>query len=434
MNTIWEQEKMPRFDTLDGNLRTDVLVIGGGLAGLLCTYHLQKAGVDCALIEENRLMSGVSGRTTAKLTSQHGLIYKKLLDRFGPEKARLYYKANEDALGAYRSLAEEGSFDFEIQSSFLYATENPKKLEEEMAAYEQLKIPARWQEELPLHFPVKGALEFLHQAQFHPMKLAKQLAKGLHIYEDTKALAFSNNRVETPKGSISAEKIIVATHFPLWNKHGAYFLKLYQQRSYVLAIKTEHPIEGMYLDCEDNGLSVRGAGPYLLLGGGGHRTGKEGLGWKLPEKVARKYYWDAPIVARWATQDCMTLDGMPYIGSYSKATPDLYVATGFGKWGMSSSMVAARILTDLVQGKEDPYGGLFSPQRSMLYAQLAANGLEATVNLLRPKGPRCPHMGCALHWNKAEHSWDCACHGSRFSKEGKRLNNPATDDLKKPPK
>ena len=434
MNTIWEQEKIPRFDTLDGNLRTDVLIIGGGLAGLLCAYHLQKAGVDCALIEENRLMSGVSGRTTAKLTSQHGLIYKKLLDRFGPEKARLYYKANEDALGAFRSLAEAGSFDFEIQSSFLYATENTQKLEEEMAAYEQLKIPARWQQELPLHFPVKGALEFLHQAQFHPMKLAKQLAKDLQIYEDTKALAFANNRVETPKGSISAEKIIVATHFPLWNKHGAYFLKLYQQRSYVLAIKTENPIEGMYLDCEDNGLSVRGAGPYLLLGGGGHRTGKEGLGWKLPEKVARKYYPDAPIVARWATQDCMTLDGMPYIGRYSKATPNLYVATGFGKWGMSSSMVAARILTDLVQGKEDPYGGLFSPQRSMLYAQLAANGLEATVNLLRPKGPRCPHMGCALHWNKTEHSWDCACHGSRFSKEGKRLNNPATDDLKKPPR
>ena len=434
MNTIWEQEKIPRFDTLDGNLRTDVLIIGGGLAGLLCAYHLQKAGVDCALIEENRLMSGVSGRTTAKLTSQHGLIYKKLLDRFGPEKARLYYKANEDALGAFRSLAEAGSFDFEIQSSFLYATENTQKLEEEMAAYEQLKIPARWQVELPLHFPVKGALEFLHQAQFHPMKLAKQLAKDLQIYEDTKALAFANNRVETPKGSISAEKIIVATHFPLWNKHGAYFLKLYQQRSYVLALKTESPIEGMYLDCEDNGLSVRGAGPYLLLGGGGHRTGKEGLGWKLPERVARKHYPDAPIVARWATQDCMTLDGMPYIGRYSKATPNLYVATGFGKWGMSSSMVAARILTDLVQGKEDPYGGLFSPQRSMLYAQLAANGLEATVNLLRPKGPRCPHMGCALHWNKAEHSWDCACHGSRFSEEGRRLNNPATDDLKKPPR
>ena len=182
MNTIWEKDaKMPQFGALDGNLRTDVLVIGGGLAGLLCAYYLQKAGVDCALIEENRLMSGVSGRTTAKLTSQHGLIYKKLLDRFGPEKARLYYKANEDALGAFRSLAKEGKFDFEIQSSFLYSTGDLQKLEEEMDAYERLKIPARWQQELPLHFPVTGAVEFLQQAQFHPMKLAAFLAKDLNV-------------------------------------------------------------------------------------------------------------------------------------------------------------------------------------------------------------------------------------------------------------
>lgn len=435
MHTIWEKEAlMPRFESLDGNLRTDVLIIGGGLAGLLCAFYLQKAGVDCALIEENRLMGGVSGRTTAKLTSQHGLLYKKLLDRVGPEKARLCYKANEDALGAFRTLAKEAEFDLEVQSSFLYATDSPKKLEEEMVAYERLKIPARWQTELALHFPVAGALEFLHQAQFHPMKLAAFLAKNLQIYEDTKALAFLGNRVQTPKGSISAEKIIVATHFPLGNKHGAYFLKLYQQRSYVLALKTDTPIEGMYLDCEENGLSVRGAGPWLLLGGGGHRTGKEGLGWKLPEQVARKYYRDAPVVARWATQDCMSLDGMPYIGQYSKATPNVFVATGFGKWGMSSSMVAARVLTDLVQGKADSYGGLFSPQRSMRHSQLVTNGIEATVNLLRPGGPRCPHLGCALHWNRQEHSWDCACHGSRFDEKGKRLNNPATADMKKPPK
>lgn len=432
MDTIWEKEgEMPRFDKLDGNLRTDVLIIGGGLAGLLCAHHLQKAGADCALIEENRLMSGVSGRTTAKLTSQHGLIYKKLLNRFGPEKARLYYKANEDAIKAFRLLEKEGDFGLEAQSSFIYSTGDLQKLEEEMDAYERLKIPGKWKEALPLPFGVTGALELSGQAQFHPVKLGAHLAKDLTVYEDTKALAFVGNRVETPGGSISAEKIIVATHFPLWNKHGAYFLKLYQQRSYVLAVKTGSPIEGMYLDCEDNGLSVRGAGAFLLLGGGGHRTGKEGLGWKLPEQVARTYYPDGPAVARWATQDCMSLDGMPYIGRYSKATPNLYVATGFGKWGMSSSMVAARVLTDLVMGKEDPYGGLFSPQRSVLHPQLLANSLETMVNLLRPGAPRCPHLGCALHWNKAEHSWDCACHGSRFSQEGKLLNNPATDDLKK---
>ena len=434
MYTIWEKEgKMPRFSSLEGDKKTDVLVIGGGLAGLLCAFQLQRAGVDCILIEQNRLMGGVSGRTTAKLTSQHGLRYKKLLDRFGPEKAHLYWQANEDALGAFRSLSKEGEFDFQIQSSFLYAIDRKEKLEEEMDAYERLKIPARWKEALPLPFPVTGALEFAQQAQFHPLKLGAFLAKDLHIYEDTKALAFVGNRVETPKGMIQAEKIIVATHFPLLNKHGAYFLKLYQQRSYVLALETGAHIEGMYLDCADNGLSVRSAGPWLLLGGGGHRTGKEGLGWRLPEKVAKTYYEDAPIVTRWATQDCMTLDGMPYIGRYSAATPNLFVATGFGKWGMSTSMVAARILTELVRGKEDPYGGLFSPQRSIMHPQLLCNGLETTADLLRPTRPRCPHLGCALHWNKAEHSWDCPCHGSRFDGDGRLLNNPATDDLKKPP-
>ena len=217
------------------------------------------------------------------------------------------------------------------------------------------------------------------------------------------------------------------------NEHGAYFLKLYQQRSYVIALENAKQPEGMYLDCADNGLSLRSAGRYLLLGGGGHRTGKQGLNWSLPEAVAAQYYPDAKILARWATQDCMTLDGMPYIGRYSSATPDLYVATGFQKWGMSTSMAAASILVDLIQNRENPYSSLFSPQRSMMHKQLLVNGLEATANLLLPTKPRCPHLGCALHWNKAERSWDCSCHGSRFDEKGKVLNNPATDDMKHPP-
>lgn len=267
----------------------------------------------------------------------------------------------------------------------------------------------------------------------NPMKLAAQLAKGLRIYENTKALSFAGNQVQTASGTITAQKIIVATHFPMLNKHGAYFLKLYQQRSYVIALENAKQPEGMYLDCADNGLSLRSAGRYLLLGGGGHRTGKQGLNWSLPEAVAAQYYPDAKILARWATQDCMTLDGMPYIGRYSSATPDLYVATGFQKWGMSTSMAAASILADLIQNRENPYSSLFSPQRSMMHKQLLVNGLEATANLLLPTKPRCPHLGCALHWNEAERSWDCSCHGSRFDEKGKVLNKPATDDMKHPP-
>lgn len=435
MNSIWKTDvQMPHYLPLEGELHTDVLVIGGGLAGLLCAFHLKRAGVDCILIEQDRMMIGVSGLTTAKLTVQHGLIYSRLLKEIGKERAQLYWQANRDAVQRLSALAQEADCDFTQHSSYLYATGGTERLEEEMEAYQRLGISAQWKSSLPLPFSVTGAIAIPEQAQFHPLKLAAYIAKDLPIYENTKALSFYGNRVQTPKGAVMADKIIVATHFPLINKHGAYFLKLYQQRSYVIALENAVQPEGMYLDCAANGLSIRSAGPWLLLGGGGHRTGKKGMGWKLPELAAARFYPHAKAVTRWATQDCMSLDGMPYIGHYSKATPNLYVATGFQKWGMSSSMIAATVLRDLLQEKENPYASLFDPSRSMLHRQLLYNGVEATVNLLRPAKPRCPHMGCVLQWNQEEHSWDCPCHGSRFDDKGKLLNNPATDDMKKPPR
>lgn len=431
---VWEKEgSLPAFPKLKGDLKTDVLVIGGGLAGLLCTRALTRAGVDCVCIEENRIMDGVSGRTTAKLTAQHGLVYSRLLKTLGQERAGLYWQANRQAVAELAKIAKQADCGFETKSHYLFAQSDTRLLEQELAAYEKLKIPARWKDALPLPFPVAGAVGFPDQGQFHPRLLAAYLAKDLNIYENTKALAFLGDRVQTPHGTVCAKKIVVATHFPLWNKHGAYFLKLYQQRSYVLALENAGSAQDMYLDCRENGLSVRVAGPWLLLGGGGHRTGKQGLGWQLAEQVAEKYYPQGKAVARWATQDCMTLDAVPYIGRYSRSTPNLYVATGFQKWGMSSSMVAATVLADLVQEKENPYGELFSPSRSMVRKQLLVNGVESAANLLRPTVPRCPHLGCALRWNKQERSWDCPCHGSRFDELGNRLNGPATDGLKHPP-
>lgn len=434
MDSVWKEDApIPRFPALEGDLRTDVAIIGGGLAGLLCAQQLTAAGVDCVLIEENRIMEGVSGRTTAKITSQHGLIYGKLLKTFGQERSKLYWQAHTEALEHLSALAKNCDCDFSRERSCIYAAEDLTKLEAEMAAYQVLGIPARWETSLPMPFPVAGALCFDGQAQFHPRKLAAHIARNLKIYENTKALAFLGNRVQTPGGIITAENIIVATHFPLLNKHGGYFLKLYQQRSYVIALEHAPKITGMYLDCAENGLSVRSAGKHLLLGGGGHRTGKQGLGWAMPEQVAREFFPQGKIAARWATQDCMSLDGMAYIGRYSKATPNLYVATGFQKWGMTNAMLSAMILTDLIREKENPYAHLFSPSRSIWHKKLLYNGLETSRNLLRPTRPRCPHLGCALHWNKPEHSWDCACHGSRFDAQGKRLDNPATDDLHHPP-
>ncbi len=430
-NSIWTNDvTMPRFPSLDHDVKTDVLIIGGGLAGVLCSHALAQNGVEHILIEADRICHGVSRNTTAKITSQHGLIYDKLMREFDADTARLYWKVNEAALGRFRVLAETVDCDFETKDNYIYARTSRPRLETELTALARLQIPAELVDDCPLPFRVAGAIRFADQAQFHPLKFVAGIAKGLPIYERTTARSFEGNTVITDRGKIVADKIVVATHFPLLNKHGAYFLKMYQQRSYVLALKQATNVDGMYLDEAENGLSFRSCGEYLLLGGGGHRTGKQGGGWAELENFAQTHYPHARPIYRWATQDCMTLDKIPYIGPYSKRTPSLYVATGFNKWGMTSSMVAAMALSDLVQDKPNAYASVFSPSRTIWRSQLACNAWETTVNLLTPTKPRCPHLGCALTWNAQERSWDCSCHGSRFDETGALLDNPATDDLK----
>ena len=430
-NSIWTNDSaLPVFPKLEEDIKTDVAIIGGGLAGILCAWQLKQAGIDYVLIEADRICRGATRNTTAKITSQHGLIYGQLLRRFGAEVARLYFDANQDALTQYQALAQHVDCDFECKDNYVYATGDVAPLEEELAALARIHAPAQFVPTPELPFPTLGAVRFSQQAQFHPLKFVSGIAPELRIYENTAAKEFKGNTIITDSGKITAAKIIVATHFPLINKHGNYFLKLYQQRSYVLALDHCPNVKGMYLGIDNERLSFRNHNGLLLLGGGGHRTGKKGGGWRELEEFAQTYYPGSRQVCRWAAQDCMSLDAVPYIGPYSANTPELYVATGFNKWGMTSSMVAATVLTDLVQGKENPYAAVFSPQRSMLRLQLLKNGAETLCNLLRPTVPRCPHMGCALKWNPQERSWDCSCHGSRFTEHGKLLDNPATSDLK----
>lgn len=429
INSVWEADfSMPQFPCLDRDCSTDVLIVGGGMAGILCAHKLTQQGVDCILIEADRICSGVTRNTTAKITSQHGLVYDKLLWSQGYELTRKYWEANEAAIDAFCELAKSVDCDVTHADHYVYAKDDFWELEAEKSALDSLGIPAQLVYDLPLPFPVEGAIRFPNQAQFHPLKFAAALARNLPFYERTPAREFKGNTVITDYGTVRASKIIIATHFPLINKHGAYFLKLYQQRSYVLALENAQKLDGMYLDAAPNGLSFRKFGDLLLLGGGGHRTGKKGGGWAELEAFVKKHYPDAREVCRWATQDCMSLDGIPYIGHYGWRTPDLFVATGFNKWGMTSSMVAAMILMDLVQGRDNPYAPVFAPQRSVLRPQLAVNAAEAVWNLLTPTVPRCPHMGCALKYNKVERTWDCPCHGSRFTETGRLIDNPATDD------
>lgn len=429
MRSIWtENIERPSFGALDGDKKTDVLIIGGGMAGLLCGYMLKQAGVDCLICEADRICGGITENTTAKLTFQHGLIYDELICKFGHERAKMYLDAQTAALEEYRGLCEGIDCDFQSSDSYVYSLEDAMLVEREVEALMALGCKSELVKDTELPFKVAGAVKIEAQAQFHPLKFAFEVSRGLPIYENTKVIELRDGRAVTNRGEISAENIIVCTHFPFINKHGSYFLKLYQHRSYVLALEGAQTVKGMYVDADNKGLSFRSYNGMLLLGGGGHRTGKKGGGWQELSAFAARHYENSRSVAKWATQDCMSLDSVPYIGRYSKKTHNLYVATGFNKWGMTSSMVSAMILSDMLCGRENGFAEVFSPSRSILRGQLALNAFESAVGLLTPTAPRCPHLGCALKYNAQEHSWDCPCHGSRFGEDGELINNPATDD------
>ncbi len=435
MESIWKKNAPQlRFDTLKENKSIDVLIIGGGIAGILCAYKMKNAGLDCMLVEATEICGGITKNTTAKITLQHGSIYDKMIRRFGENKARLYVEAQKKASKEYARLCDNIDCDYEVRDSYVYSLNDRKIIEKEVSALNRIGVKAELSDAKELPFKVAGAVRVKDQAQFHPLKFLYNIAKDLPIYEHTKVVELMPHKVKTNRGEITYKKLIIATHFPMLNKHGLYPLKLYQHRSYVIALSGAQNVEGMHVDESNTGLSFRNYGDLLLLGGGGHRTGKNGGCWQELEAFAKKHYKNAEIVAKWATQDCMTLDDIPYIGRYSQSTPNVFVATGFNKWGMTNAMVAADVLCDLVRGKSIPCATAFDPSRTVLHPQLIVNAFESTIGLLTPTAPRCPHLGCALKYNRVEHTWDCPCHGSRFTEHGELIDNPATDDKKMPKK
>lgn len=429
MDSVWSKHNIPSFEKLERNIKTDVLIIGGGIAGLLIAHEFKKRGIECVIVEANRICGGITKNTTAKITSQHGLIYNKLISSFGVDTAKKYLSANENAIVRYREICKDIGCDFEEKDSYVFLQESPTLLQKELNALEKLSYKAEFTSETELPFATLGAIKFKNQAQFNPTKFAAAIAPNLKIFENTNVIEIDGHTAKTNSVSITAERIIVATHFPFINTHGLYFLKMYQSRSYVTAIENNQPIN-MYVDGGGSGLSFRSYDNLLFIGSGSHRTGKPSRAWEDAKQLAKRYYPNSKIKYQWAAQDCMTLDGIPYIGEYSKVVPYMYVATGFNKWGMTSAMVAADIIADLVCDKENEFADVFTPSRSIFKKQLAVNIIETTANLLRPTAPRCSHLGCALKWNKNEHTWDCSCHGSRFDKCGNLIDNPATKGLK----
>ncbi len=431
MISVWtDNSHMPVFDSLKKDIKTDVLVIGGGIAGILCAHMLKEASIDYVLVESDTICNGITHNTTAKITFQHGLIYDKLMHRFGEEKAKMYLDANREAFQKFARLCQDIDCDYEIMNSFVYSLFDGNKIEKEINTLNKIGLDAEYDSCQSLPFSVAGAVKFKNQAQFNPLKFLSVIAKDLTIYEHTKVQELVGTKAITNHGIITANSIIVTTHFPFINKHGSYFLKMYQHRSYVIALNNAPNLNGMYLDEAQKGMSFRNYKDLLLIGGGDHKTGRKGGNWEELRNFAVKYYPQSVEQYHWATQDCMTLDNIPYIGQYSSNTENIYTATGFNKWGMTSSMLSAMILLDLIKGNGSPYAAIFSPSRTILRPQLAINAFNAVTNLLTPTPKRCPHMGCALKWNANEHTWDCPCHGSRFKSNGELIDNPATRPLK----
>lgn len=440
MKSIWNYNiELPKRTALQGNTTTEVAVVGAGLAGILTAYFLTRYGKQVIILEADRMASGQTQNTTAKLTIQHGCIYSDLIKSLGCDKAQLYAQANEQALLFYHKLIESQNINCHLKSnsSYIYSVKDKHTLAQEREAYRKIGLAGDLVKDTELPFPTVGALRISNQAQFHPLELIKVLAQDLTICEKTKVLSANGHELITDRGTVTADQIVFACHFPFVNIPGFYFARMYQERSYVLALSDTKKYNGMYYGIDKNGFSLRQAGDILLLGGGKHRCGQhpKSSSYQMLRDAAARYWPDAKEVCHWSAEDCMTPDRVPYIGSFSSMEPDWYIATGFQKWGMTTSMVAARLISDKILGRHNPYESVFSPQRLTLKASFkkecshAAESAKALSQGFLPKAVRCTHMGCRLNWNRDESSWDCPCHGSRFDNNGKMINGPAQEDI-----
>lgn len=473
MESIWKETVKPKKRKLfNGTRQEKVVVIGAGMAGILTAYLLQEAGVSVTVLEAETVGSGQTMGTTAKITSQHGMIYDYLREGLDAERAIQYARANEAAISEYERIVAEQkiSCGFRRCPAYLYALdgvgadERIRRLKKEAKAASACGIKAELVVPGELPFAVAGAELFPDQACFSPLQFLYAIADRLTVYEHSKVIKAEENCVYTSEGMIEAESIVFAVHYPWMVVPGFYFLRMHQERSCVLALKvdgqqavaegsrtadgqqvttrsrhTADGLHGMYRDMEKAGCSLRSYNGYVLLGGSEYRTGKNKNGGKYDalRKMAGEWYPNAVEAAHWSAQDCVTLDRVPYIGHLSASIPNWYVATGFGKWGMTSSMVSAMILKEMIMGRAHADEAVFSPQRmnwKVSVPQLSGNMGAAVVNLTRRLWPigeykACRHMGCRLNYNPEEETWDCPCHGSRYDKAGNLLDGPAQKPL-----
>ncbi|MBS4539160.1 FAD-dependent oxidoreductase [Clostridium sp. D2Q-11] len=479
------------YPSLDKDMEVDVAIIGGGMAGITAGFILKRRGLKVAVLEVDRILEGTTAKTTAKITSQHGLFYDNLINNVGEEKARQYADANESAKEFIQSIIEEKGIDcdFSIMPAYVYTQDDSyvEKIKKEVEAASRLGIDASFVSDTHLPFPIKGAVRFENQAQFHPRKYLLELAKeipgeGSHIFENTKVLDVKENtpnEVIIENGyTVKANKVIIASHYPMENLKGLYFSRIYTERAYIIGVLAEENFpEGMYINAESPTRSLRRQrykdGQMILIAGENHKTGQgksTEVHYNSLKQFAEDNFTIKDIPYRWSTQDCMTMDDIPFIGHITSNTKGIYVATGFKKWGMTNSTASAMILSDIITEGYSTHSEVFDPSRSDIKGgigtfikenlnvgyefikgklNLEDNDTEITTGegkVVDFKGKRvgfyrntdgktyivdttCTHLGCELQWNKAEKSWDCPCHGSRFSYDGKIIEGPALKEL-----
>ena len=472
----------------------DVCIIGGGITGISTAYYLSKAGKKVIILERDGLANKTTGNTTAKITSQHGLFYRYLLVDNGKEFTKKYYLANQQAIKNIENIIKEENIkcNYKKQDAYIFTQDvrELEKIRQEVKIVHAIGGEAEYVEKIEPNLEgVQGAIKFPKQAQFNPRKyvkglVSKILENGGEIYQNSKVHSIKKSvddyKVYTDKGYVIAKFVVIATNYPVINIPGFYFLKMYQETSYAIAVETKEKLfQGMYINSEQPKISLRtardGRKEVLIVCGQDHRVGaKISLknAYKNLEKIAKSMYPDAKVLYKWSTQDCISLDKIPYIGEFSKMMKNVYVATGFKKWGMTTSNVAANIITDKILGRKNKFEDVFTSTRLEAIKNRWEFGemLKETTNSLiinkfkipeerlrdvkegegkiieyddekigvyKDKDgklykikPVCTHLGCELSWNDLEKTWDCPCHGSRFDYKGRQIYSPAIKDLK----
>lgn len=482
------------YPELMEDINIDAVVVGGGLSGITTAFLLKKEGLKVAVIEADRICKATSGHTTAKVTSQHTLIYDKIIKTFGKDMAQQYADANQYAIKFMEDLAKSNNIqcDFETKGAYVFTQENVnvERIKKEADAAASLGIPAKFVRDTPLPLTVLGAVLFDNQAQFHPRKYAIALADkipgdGSYIFENTRAVDIDEGEVctvKTAKGKkIMARHVIIASHYPFYDGKGMYFAKMYPSRSYLMAFKIGGvPPDGMFINIDTPGITLRSQShegeQILIFGGESHKTAhgeQTSTHYDNLRKLARKMFNIKEELYHWSAQDYYTLDEIPYVGRLTANTPNIYVATGFRKWGMTNSTAAAIIIKDLITKGQSSWSSIYSPQRGTTgtaAASFVAQNADVAYQLISGKldnfdddmdikngegkvveykGKRtgvykdaqgklhllditCTHVGCELRWNDGEKTWDCPCHGSRFKYNGDIVEGPALYPLNHP--